>query len=89
MTKKDYVKFANMIIVMLDRELKTVEENPAYKLRLTPIVSVSHIIEEMIKIFKNDNSRFSETSFRNFIKFDTYQSIYNDKLKDELKEYTK
>ena len=83
MTRKDYIKFANMIKNILDVDIKAHINRP-YEIatRITPTVSVSHIIEEMIKIFKNDNSRFNETSFRNFIKYDKYQAIYNDKLEE-------
>ena len=85
MTKKDYIKFAKMIEVILKRELKTVEENPGYKLKLTPVVSVSHIIEETIKIFESDNPAFDKDMYRRFINFDFYQTRYNELNKEDRK----
>lgn len=55
MTKKDYIKFANMIINLLDDEQNT------------DLLTINNMVDEMTSIFKSDNPRFDIYTFHDFI----------------------
>ena len=53
MTKKDYIKFANMVVDLTRNNQESFTRN--------------NLINRLIDIFSNDNYRFSENKFVEFI----------------------
>ena len=53
MTKKDYIKFANMVVDLTRNNCESLTRN--------------NLINRLIDIFSNDNYRFNENKFVEFI----------------------
>ena len=59
MTKKDYVKFATLL-----KTLNVKFDNKDFTLNF------NNVYDGIVNIFKNDNPRFDEIRFKNFIRKD-------------------
>jgi len=55
MTRKDYIKFADMIVNLLDDEQNT------------DLLTINNTTDEMMNIFKNDNIHFDNVRFYDYI----------------------
>ena len=68
MTRKDYIKFANMVVDLTRNNQELFTRN--------------NLINRLIDIFSNDNYRFSENKFVEFIdKNDKFYEITYDRSK--------
>ena len=55
MTRKDYIKFADMIVNLLDDE------------KNTDLLTINNMVDEMTHVFKNDNRHFDNVRFHDYI----------------------
>tara|TARA_R100000750_G_C2266117_1_gene65680 strand:- start:82 stop:273 length:192 start_codon:yes stop_codon:yes gene_type:complete len=62
MTKKDYIKFATLLKNMKANIYK--DNNDDYNF----VLNFNDVYSGMIEIFKSDNNRFDENSFKKFIR---------------------
>ena len=64
MTKKDYIKFADMIAKM---EVEFYEYMDESRFDAGYTMATKHIKERMIQLFKSDNPNFDENRFNQYI----------------------
>jgi len=86
MTKKDYIKIANVFInAYAKNTIEKLENNDALNLDKVDML-IGDIQSEIITIFENDNFRFSTETFTNYITKGLLDR-YRQEFQDDIKEY--
>ena len=67
MTKKDYVRFADMIAENKIRLNHEIENNSASNISLGFKVCLDNFTNSMIQLFQSDNPNFNASRFNNYI----------------------
>lgn len=86
MTKKDYIKIANVFInAYAQNTIEKIENSKSLSINKSDMI-IGDIQNEIMEIFENDNFRFSTETFRNYITKGLLDR-YRQEFQEDIKEY--